>query len=441
MSLPIVAIVGRPNVGKSTLFNRLIGQRKAIIDDLPGVTRDRNYSVCNWGERKFLLIDTGGLDTKTERTISAGVHEQALMAIEEADIIVFLMDIKDGLLPSDKDINLILKKSNKPSIYVVNKADNEKISSHISDFYSLGADTFFPISAIHGIGIEGLMEHITNLLPSGSESGAETEMTRLAIIGRPNVGKSSLLNKILRKERSLVSEEPGTTRDCIDTPFRYNNRLYMIIDTAGIRRRKKVKHGLERLTVMKTLRNIEDCHLALFLIDAKQGITDQDVRIAGFAHEAGRAIVIVVNKWDTVVKNEKSMKEYEKDFRFRLKYLSYAPMIFVSALTGQRVYKIFSLVEQTMDQYRTRVTTGHLNRVIETSIKRFPPPVFKGRRIKFYFHTQIAIQPPTFVFFVNAPQGIHFSYERYLQNQMRKELGLTFTPLRLIFRSKKKNNE
>lgn len=215
----------------------------------------------------------------------------------------------------------------------------------------------------------------------------------------------------------------------------------MIIDTAGIRRRKKVKHGLERLTVMKTLRNIEDCHLALFLIDAKQGITDQDVRIAGFAHEAGRAIVIVVNKWDTVVKNEKSMKEYEKDFRFRLKYLSYAPMIFVSALTGQRVYKIFSLVEQTMDQYRTRVTTGHLNRVIETSIKRFPPPVFKGRRIKFYFHTQIAIQPPTFVFFVNAPQGIHFSYERYLQNQMRKELGLTFTPLRLIFRSKKKNNE
>jgi len=437
MSIPVVAIVGRPNVGKSTLFNRLIRQRKAIIDDLPGVTRDRNYSVCNWGGKQFLLIDTGGLDTETESSINARVHEQALMAIEEADLVIFLMDIKAGLLPSDQDINLVLKKSNKPSIYVVNKVDNEKVSSHLSDFYGLGVDSVLPISASHGTGIDNLMEHVMDFLPSGSESEFDTEKTRLAIIGRPNVGKSSLLNKILRRERSLVSEEPGTTRDCIDTPFRYNYRSYLIIDTAGIRRRKKVKHGLERLTVMKTLRNIEDCHLALFLLDAIEGISEQDVRIAGFAHDAGKAIVIVVNKWDAVMKDEKSLKKYEEDFRFRLKYLGYAPMIFVSALTGQRVYKIFSLVEEVMKQYRTRVTTGHLNRIVEKSLIQFPPPVYRGRRIKFYYQTQISIQPPTFVFFVNFPQGIHFSYKRYLQNQLRKELGLTLTPFRLIFRSKK----
>ena len=437
MSSTVVVIVGRPNVGKSTLFNRLIGKRKAIIDNLPGVTRDRNYGRCTWEGKEFLLIDTGGLDAETESAISGRVHEQALLAIEEADVILFLMDVRDGLLPSDKDIHRMLKKCNKPAFYVVNKVDNEKMVAQISDFYSLGSDVLFPISASHGTGVDALMEEVVAHLPVRSVSESETEKTRLAIIGRPNVGKSSLLNKILRQERSLVSEEPGTTRDCIDTPFTYNHRSYVIMDTAGIRRRKKVKHGLERLTVIKTLRNIEDCDVALFLIDAVRGITEQDVRIAGFAHEAGKAIIIVVNKWDAVTKDEKSTKEYEEDFRFRLKYIQYAPMIFVSALTGQRVYKIFSLVEQVMDQYRMRVTTGRLNRIVEAALAKFPPPIYRGRKVKFNYQTQVSVQPPTFVFFVNFPQGVHFSYQRYLQNRLREELGLSMTPLRLFIKSKR----
>ena len=437
MSIPVIAIVGRPNVGKSTLFNRLIRSKKAIIDDLPGVTRDRNYSTGSWRDHRFLLVDTGGLDSEIEKPIDTGVQEQVHMAIEEADLILFLMDAKDGLMPSDQDIHLKLKRSQKKVFHVINKIDNQKMGSLLSDFYRLGVDTIFPISAIHGTGIEDLMENVAQHLTSGVHVKEDAERIRLTIIGRPNVGKSSLLNKILRKERSLVSEEPGTTRDCLDTPFIYNHRSYLLIDTAGIRRRKKVKHGLERLTVIKTLRNIEDCHLALFMVDALEGITEQDVRIAGFAHEANKAIVIVVNKWDAVTKDEKSMKTYEEDFRLRLKYLNYAPMIFISALTGQRVYRIFSIVERVMEQYGARIKTNRLNRVIEASIAHFPPPTFKGRRVKFYYQTQVSTQPPTFVFFVNNPQGIHFSYERYLQNQLRRELGLSLTPLRLIFRSKK----
>ncbi|MGA1843716.1 MAG: ribosome biogenesis GTPase Der [bacterium] len=437
MSSPIVAIVGRPNVGKSTLFNRLIGQRKAIVDDLPGVTRDRNYGTCAWGERRFVLVDTGGLDPDLEGSKGPNVHEQAVAAIQEADLIIFMMDAKEGLLPSDKDIHLMLTKGGKPFVHVVNKVDNDRLAATLPDFFGLGVDTVLPISAAHGIGIDDLMDRVAALLPPGMAPVEDTDRIRLAIIGRPNVGKSSLLNKILRTERSLVSEEPGTTRDCIDTLFTYNRRSYCIIDTAGIRRPKKVKKGLERLTVLKTFRNIEDCNVALFLIDAVQGITEQDVRIAGFAHDAGKAIVIVVNKWDAVTKDEKSMKKNEEEFRFRLKYLGDAPMVFVSALTGQRVYKIFPLVEQVMDQYSTRVSTGILNRIVEASIAKFPPPAYKGRRIRFYFQTQVGIQPPTFVFFVNDPKGIHFSYQRYLQNQLRTELGLPYTPLRLVFRSKK----
>jgi GTP-binding protein len=367
----------------------------------------------------------------------ANVHEQAITAIEEADLIIFMLDAKEGLLPFDKDIHLMLKKGGKPVLHVVNKVDNDRLASVLPDFFGLGVDTIYPISSAHGIGIDRLMEQVTALLPAGMAPAEDTEQIRLAIIGRPNVGKSSLLNKILRTERSLVSEEPGTTRDCIDTLFTYNHRTYCVIDTAGIRRPKKVRKGLESLTVMKTFRNIEDCHVALFLIDAVQGITEQDVRIAGFAHDAGKAIVVVVNKWDAVTKDEKSMKKYEEEFRFRLKYLGDAPMIFVSALTGQRVYKIFSLVEQVMDQYSTRVSTGILNRIVEASIAKFPPPTYRGKRIRFYFQTQVGIRPPTFVFFVNDPKGIHFSYERYLQNQLRTELGLSYTPLRLFFRSKK----
>ncbi|MBN2374329.1 ribosome biogenesis GTPase Der [bacterium] len=436
MSSPIIAIVGRPNVGKSTLFNRLIRRRKAIVDDEPGVTRDRNYGTCDWDGRRFILIDTGGLDIGTDVSIHMQVHNQALIAIEEADLIIFLMDGKDGLLPEDKEIYLALKRSKKPVVCVINKVDNNRIASSLSDFYSIGEDSFFPISASHGTGIDDMMGRVMDALPARGTTEDKTEITRLAIIGRTNVGKSSLLNSILRKERSLVSEEPGTTRDCIDTPFNYNHRSYLIIDTAGIRRRKKVKAMLERITIIKTIKSIENCHVALFLIDAVDGITEQDVRIAGFAHEAGKAVIVVVNKWDAVAKDDKAMKRHEEEFRFRLKYLSYAPMIFVSAITGQRIYKIFPLVERVMEQYRMRVTTGKLNRIINASIEHFPPPLHKGRKIKIYYQTQVAVQPPTFAFFVNIPDGIHFSYRRYLQNQIREKLGLDSTPLRLVFRHK-----
>ncbi len=423
-------------MGKSTLFNRLIKQRKAIVDNIPGVTRDRNYEICTWKDQGFIIIDTGGLDIRPEISIDAKVQEQVHSAIKEADVIVFLMDGKEGLLPIDKEIYLEIKKSNKPILCVANKIDNERTALNLSDFYSLGQDNIFPVSAIHNIGIDNLMEQIIKILPGKKIKDEDSERIRLAIIGRPNVGKSSLLNKILRKERSLVTEIPGTTRDCIDTPFNYNRRSYLIIDTAGIRRRTKTKTLLEKVSMIKTIKNIENCQVALFIIDAVEGITEQDVRIAGIAHEAGKGIVIVVNKWDAIQKDDKTIKRFEEALRLRLKYLSYAPMVFISALTGQRVYKIFPLVEKVLNQYNTRISTRKINTAIRESTTQLSPPLHKGRKVKFYYQTQVSTQPPTFVFFVNYPEGIKFSYKRYLKNQIREKLGLDSTPLHLIFRSK-----
>lgn len=424
-------------MGKSTFFNYLVGSRIAIVQDTPGVTRDRIYAETNWRGRDFTLIDTGGIEPDSEDIILSQMRNQANLAIAMADVILFLTDIRQGVTAADKEIALMLKKSGKPIILVCNKADNfEKDRQEVYEFYNLGMGEPYPVSATNAIGIGDVLDKIYESFPQKMEANEEENAIKVAIIGKPNVGKSSLINKILGEDRAIVSDIAGTTRDAIDTNFENEKGKYVLIDTAGIRRKNKVKESIEKFSIMRTLLAIERADVCLMMIDATEGITEQDTKIAGEAHEAGKGVIIVVNKWDAVEKETGTLEKYKKEVYNRLKYLSYAPMIFVSAKTGQRVTKLFDLINQVAEQNAMRVSTSVLNQVINEAIAIVQPPTDKGKRLKIYYGTQVSTKPPTFVIFVNNKELFHFSYERYLVNQIRKEFGLEGTPVRMMAREK-----
>jgi GTP-binding protein len=434
---PFIAIIGRPNVGKSTLFNRLSRKNKAIVIDEPGATRDRNYVDCAWYGKEFTLIDTGGFEPTSTEKILIQMREQTRLAMEEADIIIFLMDGKDGLTPSDREIITILREIEKPVFYTVNKIDGPKHEDHVYEFYEAGIEQIFSISAQHGLGINDLMDEVAACIPAQMEDyPPDEDRIRIAVIGKPNVGKSSLVNKILGYERTIVNPSPGTTRDAIDTPFEINGRKYLLIDTAGIRRKSRVSHLLEKYSVIQALKAMSRCDIALLLIDAEEGMTEQDAKIAGLTLERGVACVVVVNKWDAVTKDNSTVGIYVKDIKEKIKFMDYAPIIFVSALTGQRVARIFEIIDAVYSQYKKRVSTAELNRVVREILDANPPPRHQNKTNTFTYVTQASVAPPTFVFFVREPGALHFSYRRFLTNRIRESLGFELSPLRIIFRKK-----
>ena len=437
MSKPIVAIIGKPNVGKSTFFNYLVGSRISIVEDTPGVTRDRIYADTNWRGRNFTLIDTGGIEPESDDIILSQMREQANLAISMADVIIFLTDIKQGVTAADSEIAVMLKKSGKPIVLVCNKADNfQKDREEIYEFYNLGLGEPLPISASNAIGIGDVLDAIYENFPPKTDDEDEDDIIKVAVIGKPNVGKSSLINKILGENRAIVSNIAGTTRDAIDTDFENEHGKYVLIDTAGVRRKSKVKESIEKFSIMRTLLAIERADVCLMMIDATEGVTDQDAKIAGEAHEAGKGVIIVVNKWDAYEKETGTLEKYKKEIYNKLSYLSYAPIIFISAKTGQRVNKLFDLINEVNKQNSMRVSTSVLNQVINEAIAIVQPPSDKGKRLKILYGTQASTKPPTFVIFVNDKELFHFSYERYLVNQIRKEFGLEGTPVRIIVREK-----
>lgn len=433
---PIVAIVGRPNVGKSTLFNRISGTRKAIVDDMPGVTRDRNYLDVTWDDHTFTMIDTGGFEPEAKEGLLAQMREQAMLAVEEADLIVFLADGKEGLMPADYEVADLLRRSTKPLVFAVNKIDSKKRMEGLYDFYSLGLPEPIPISAEHGTGTDDLMDKILSLIPKYNEEPLSEDVTRLAVIGRPNVGKSSLVNKLLGYERLIVSDVPGTTRDTIDTLLTVDDKKYLLIDTAGIRKKGRVSQKLEKYTVVQALRSMDRCDVVLLMIDAVEGVTEQDTKVAGYAHDRGKGCVIVVNKWDLIEKETKTYEKYVDDVRFKLKYLAYAPVISISALTGQRAVKVLEVVDKVSAECSKRMGTGVLNRAFQEMTKGHMAGMYMNRAVKFYYITQTSAKPPTFTLFVNFPEGVHFSYERYLENKLREAFGFEGTPIRLQFRKR-----
>lgn len=437
--IPIIAIVGRPNVGKSTLFNRLSAHKKAIVIDQPGATRDRNYAECEWNDRLFTLVDTGGFEPVSADRMLIQMREQTILAIEQADIIIFLMDGREGLTPSDTEIVGMLRKTLKPVYYAVNKVDSPKQLPHACDFYQLGIDHVYPLSAEHGLGVGDLMYDIIEHLPSLESEDDDDTRIKIAVIGKPNVGKSSLVNKLLGYERTIVNPAPGTTRDAIDTPFEINDKKYLLIDTAGIRRKSKISLQLEKYSVMEAIRTLDLCDVALILIDASEGITDQDTKIAGLAYDRGVACIVVMNKWDLLEKDNSTIGTHVKKIKNKLKYLDFAPIISLSALTGQRIFRIFDLIEKVFEQYTTRIPTGELNRKVREFIDTFPPSRYRNKPNPFSYVTQTSVRPPTFVFFVREPQGVHFSYQRYLANKIREELPFDMVPIRLLFRKKGKD--
>ncbi|RNC70087.1 MAG: ribosome biogenesis GTPase Der [Desulfuromonadales bacterium] len=433
---PLVAIVGRPNVGKSTLFNRLVGRRKAIVDDMPGVTRDRNYETVTRFETPFILIDTGGFEPVSEDRLLQQMREQSRLAIEEADVILFLMDGRAGLTPSDREVVEMLRRVEKPIFYVVNKVDGEKLEDEAADFYSLGVENIHTISAEHNRGVNDLMEEVVAALPRQKDEADDEAVTKIAVVGRPNVGKSSLVNRLLGYERVVANPTPGTTRDSVDTLFTCNRQRYLLIDTAGIRRKGKTTQKLEKYSVVDSLRSIERADVVLIVINAEDGVTEQDERIAGYAYEAGRGCVFVVNKWDALEKDNRSVGKFVDQIRTEFKYLPFAPIVFVSAKTGQRINKVMAEVEKVMAQYSKRVTTSDLNRVFSEAVESHHAPLHQGRRVKFFYATQVGTKPPSFVIFTNQPEGVHFSYERYLSNKIREAFDFTGTPIRLMFRGR-----
>lgn len=437
MAKPIVAIVGKPNVGKSTFFNYIVGQRISIVEDTPGVTRDRIYAEANWRGRNFTVIDTGGIEPESDDVILSQMRMQANIAIEIADVIIFLTDIKQGVTAADKDIAIMLKKSNKPIVLACNKADNfGKIDENIYEFYNLGLGEPYPISAANAKGIGDILDAIYECFPERKENEDEGEIIKVAVIGKPNVGKSSLINKILGENRVIVSDIAGTTRDAIDSYFENQYGKYTLIDTAGVRKKNKINERIEKFSIMRTLLAIERADVCLLMIDATEGVTEQDAKIAGEAHEAGKGIIIVVNKWDAYEKETGTLEKYRKMVYEKLSYLSYAPIIFISAKTGQRVNNLFEMINAVANQNAIRISTAMLNQVINEAIALVQPPTDKGRRLKILYGTQASTKPPTFVIFVNSKKLFHFSYERYLVNQIRKEFGLQGTPIRIIVREK-----
>jgi GTP-binding protein len=433
---PIVAIVGRPNVGKSTLFNRLVGFPKAIVESLPGVTRDLNYADVDRFERPLTFIDTGGFEPVSQDGLLAQMAEQCRLAVEEADVIIFLLDGKAGLNPSDHEIARVLRQRDKRVLFVVNKIDGPTHEERIYDFYGLGVEQIYPISAQHNYGIEGLIEAIMEILPSSpSEEEREVKAIRIAVVGRPNVGKSSLINRILGYDRVVVHETPGTTRDAIDTPFSFGEQSYVLVDTAGIRRKSRISVQLEKYSVVEAIKSIERADVALLVLDAQEGAPEQDARIGGLIHDKGRGGVIVVNKWD-LMDREVTPSSYARVVRDCLWFLDYAPLVFTSAVTGEGVDRIFEVVHEVVAERERRIPTPQLNRWLQEATGSHPPPLFRKRRVKLSYLTQISTHPPTFVIFTNYPMGVQFSYRRYLSNRLREKFGFFGNPIRLIFRKK-----
>ncbi|MBI5191374.1 MAG: ribosome biogenesis GTPase Der [Nitrospirae bacterium] len=437
MPIPTIAIVGRPNVGKSTLFNRILHKKLAVVEDTPGVTRDRNYAVAEFDGRRFNLVDTGGFEPVTVDTLLTQMREQTALAIEEADVIVMMMDAREGLNVSDMKVSELLRRSGKPVIYCVNKVDGPKQEEEVYDFFRLGADEVVSVSALHGPGFYELMEKIMAALPEESgEDAAEDVFANVAIIGRPNVGKSSLLNALTSSNRVVVHDMPGTTTDTIDTEVKYYGKTYNLIDTAGIRSRGKIARGVEKYSVVRALKAIDRCDLALLMIDAHEGLTEQDKKIGGLAHEEGKGVIIVLNKWDLVDKETGVTEEYVKKIRLGLKFLDYAPVVTISALTRQRIGKLYELIDTVVEEGAKRIPTPKVNDVLESAVRVHPPGLHHNRRIKFYFGVQGGIKPPTFILFVNRPEGVHFSYLRYLENRFREVYGFIGNPVRIFLKKR-----
>ncbi|HHT63373.1 MAG: ribosome biogenesis GTPase Der [Bacillota bacterium] len=438
---PIVAIVGRPNVGKSTLFNRFTGGRVAIVEDTPGVTRDRLYRDAEWLNREFTVIDTGGIEIYGKGgIIEMKVKQQAQLAIEDADVILFVVDGKTGITPDDEAVAQLLRKSSKPIVLAVNKIENFDQQDRVYEFYKLGLGDPIPISAAHGMNTGDLLDAIVDKFPSEGEENIPPETIKIAVIGRPNVGKSSLVNKILGEERLIVSDIAGTTRDAVDSYFEQEGKHYVIIDTAGIRRKSRVNEPTERYSVLRSLRAIDRSDIILMLIDGTDGVTEQDKKIAGYAHEAGKGMILVVNKWDLVKKNDKTMHQFDRKIREEMGFLHYAPIMYISALTGQRVNRILEIVDFVAEQQNLRVPTARLNEVVDEALAITPPPTDKGKRLKVYYATQVGVKPPKFVLFVNEPELMHFSYRRYLENQFRKNFGFEGTDIWMMIRKREKES-
>ena len=434
---PLIAIVGRPNVGKSMLFNKLVGQRLSIVEDTPGVTRDRLYAEAEWLGRKFDLVDTGGIEPGTDSEILAFMRQQAEIAIQNATVIIFLCDIKTGLTASDQEVANMLLRSGKPVVLAVNKMDQVgHTNPDIYEFYNLGLGDPIAVSAVHGHGTGDLLDECFKYFPPEDQEEEDEDVIKVAIIGKPNVGKSSLVNRILGEQRVIVSDMAGTTRDAVDSYFENKKGKYLLIDTAGMRKKSKVDDPIEKFSVLRATMAIERADVCLIMIDANEGVTEQDTKVAGLAHEAGKACIIVVNKWDSIEKDDKTMDKMRQDVRRDLSYMAYAPILFISALTGQRVDRLFDLINYVVDQASLRITTGMLNSVLADATARVQPPTDKGRRLKIYYMTQIGVKPPHFVCFCNDAKLFHFSYQRYLENQIRSTFGLEGTPVRLTIRQK-----
>ena len=438
MSKPIVAIVGRPNVGKSTLFNVLAGEQISIVKDTPGVTRDRIYADVTWLNYNFTMIDTGGIEPESGDIILKSMRQQAELAIETADVIIFLVDVRQGVIDADYKVADILRRSHKPVVLVVNKVDSfEKFMPDVYEFYNLGMGEPFPVSAASRLGLGDMLDEVTSHFSGSNQEEEEDDRPRIAIIGKPNVGKSSIINKLLGEDRCIVSDIAGTTRDAIDTTIKRNGKEYVFIDTAGLRKKNKIKEDIERYSIIRTVSAVERCNVAILVIDAKEGVTEQDAKIAGIAHERGKAMIIAVNKWDAIEKNDKTIYKFTEDIRRTLAYMPYAELIFVSAATGQRLPKLFELLDVVIENHALRVATGVLNEILSEAVVMQQPPSDKGKRLKLYYITQVSVKPPTFVIFVNDKELMHFSYTRYIENKIREAFGFRGTPLKFIIRERK----
>lgn len=438
MSKPIVAVVGRPNVGKSTLFNVLAGQDISIVKDTPGVTRDRIYAEVSWLDKSFTLIDTGGIEPDTNDIILSQMREQAEIAIETADVIIFLTDVRQGLVDSDAKVADMLRRSHKPVLLVVNKVDNfDKFMPDVYEFYNLGIGDPIPVSAASKLGIGDMLDEVVKNFPEGSDIDEEDDRPKIAIVGKPNVGKSSIINKLIGNNRVIVSDIAGTTRDAIDTPVVYNKKEYVFIDTAGLRRKNKIKEEIERYSIIRTLAAVERADIVVIVIDATEGVTEQDAKIAGIAHERGKGIIIAVNKWDAIEKNDKTIYEHTNKIRQTLAFMSYAEILFISAKTGQRLNKLYELIDTIIESQNLRIPTGVLNEILTEAVAMQQPPSDKGKRLRIYYMTQVAVKPPTFVMFVNDKQLTHFSYTRYIENKIRESFGFRGTSIRFINRERK----
>ena len=437
---PIVAVVGRPNVGKSTLFNALAGQRISIVEDTPGITRDRIYADVSWLNRNFTIIDTGGIEPDSKDIILSQMREQAEIAIQTADVIMFMVDVRQGLLDADSKVADMLRRSGKPIVLVVNKVDNfEKYMPDVYEFYNLGIGEPFPISAANRLGMGDMLDQVVGYFGESSQEEEEDDIIRVAIVGKPNVGKSSLINKLLGENRLIVSDIAGTTRDAVDTPVTHNGKEYVFIDTAGLRRKNKIKESLEKYMIVRTVSAVERADIVVLLIDAIEGVTEQDAKIAGIAHERGKAVIIAVNKWDAIEKDDKTVNKYTGRIREVLSYMPYAEITFISAVTGQRIHRLYELIDTVAENHAMRVATGVLNEIMAEAVALQQPPSDKGKRLRLYYITQASVKPPTFVVFVNDKELMHFSYTRYLENKIREAFGFQGTPLKFIIRERKES--